>query len=109
MVAFEYHVWQNWRYSNTIGGVHVLVPDELGSEARAIELRCRAGDFAAELERLFGRFERPLCPKCGASDFKRKRSVLQLLASVGFAWFFGAPSPFGYVCVCKNCGAKFGL
>lgn len=109
MVAFEHHVWQNWRYSNAIGGVHVLVPKALGSDAREIERRCRTGDFVAELEALFGKFEKPSCPECGMTNFKKKRTALQLLASAGFAWFFGVPAPIGYTCLCSNCGAKFPL
>lgn len=106
LVAFEFHVWQNWLYSNAIGGVHVLVPQELNADARAVEGRCRIGDFAADLEIMFGKLDRLHCPKCGSDNFKRKRTVLQLLASAGFAWFFSAPPPIGYICHCKACGAK---
>lgn len=57
VVAFDQHAWTNYSIAWAIGGVRVLVVEGELEQARAIERRCRAGDYKAALDAAFGSAE----------------------------------------------------
>lgn len=60
----EHTINMDWLYSNTLGGVRLLVLESDLEEARTL----LAQDFSKELQQQFGLSEN--CPNCGSSDIQ---------------------------------------
>lgn len=108
VVAHEHHVWANWPYAMALGGVKVQVPPSELERALAVERRCRAGDYRAELEAEFGQLDGDSCPRCGARQVTSRRSMPQLALLIASAWFAGLIFPLrSSVHRCGSCRAKW--
>jgi hypothetical protein len=107
-VAHEHHVGTYWTYSTALGGAKVQVPFDRLADARSIEHLTRAGEFRALLQEEFGNLDDPHCPVCGSTVFDRRRPhYAAALAIFGLFLLGGLLPAWGWVCTCKNCGAKF--
>ena len=107
-VAHEHHVWANWPYAMALGGVKVQVPQSETERALAVERRCRAGDYRAELEAEFGQLDSSRCPHCGAPEVASRRSLPQLAALIASAVLAGLIFPLrSTVHRCGSCRAKW--
>lgn len=75
----------DWPYSNALGGVRLLVPENCAEEAKALLVQ----DFSQELEQQFGASES--CPNCGSMDIQPytegKRPVYVVFLLLGFPLF----------------------
>lgn len=106
-LADEHIVSMHWMYSNAIGGVKVLVPQERLDEARTV-LASRAEDVDPPLisdDGASGETARDTCLRCGASDFG---SRLSFSAIAAVSWLaigvpLGFPKRRRY---CRQCGAS---
>jgi len=78
-VAHEHHVWAMWPYALALGGVKVQVPQSELANAMAVEERCRAGDYRAELETELGPFDAATCPQCGSAHVTSRRPILPIV------------------------------
>lgn len=100
----EHHVWAAWPYSQTLGGVRLLVPAPHADQARAVLARLRSGEFERALEEQQG-VSADGCPVCGSTDLRFTRSfpsTLLLLATLGLASIIFPPRIDGRKC--NNCG-----
>jgi hypothetical protein len=81
----EHTINMDWLYSNALGGVRLLVPENYAEEAKAL----LAQDFSQELEQQFGASES--CPKCGSTDIQPytegKRPAYLVFLLLGFPLF----------------------
>lgn len=110
MIIYEHHIGACWPLSTALGGVKVQVPRQLESDAHTIELRCRNGLFAAELQAELGDLDDIRCPVCGATHFSKRRPLPQLFVCVILTLFFGAAAPpWSWIRYCESCGTKFKL
>jgi hypothetical protein len=108
MVAHENHVGMNWLWSTGLGGAKVQVPGSWADEARAVERRCRDGDFTAELKSELGDLDDRLCPACGSNRYWKRRPIVQAVFCIVLMFGFGKPiPPWSWVRFCENCGAKW--
>lgn len=53
-IQYESHVGMNWLVSIALGGVRLQVLDAQVADALRVMQRCRAGEFQAELQEMFG-------------------------------------------------------
>jgi hypothetical protein len=84
-VAHEHHIWAMWPYGLALGGVKVQVPAAEEDKARAVEARCRAGDYQAELETEMGPLDAAQCPRCGSAHIADSRPVPMMMMLIA-AW-----------------------
>ncbi|EKU39476.1 MULTISPECIES: DUF2007 domain-containing protein [Acinetobacter] len=61
----EHTINMDWFYSNALGGVRLLVPQNYVDEAKSLLEK----DFSNELEQEFGE-NKECCPNCGAQDIE---------------------------------------
>lgn len=61
----EHTINMDWFYSNALGGVRLLVPENYVDEANSFLEK----DFSDELEQKFGE-SKECCPECGSLDIK---------------------------------------
>jgi hypothetical protein len=102
-LADEHLVTMNWTYSNAVGGVKILVPEEQLEEARAL----LDTDAAVEAIASAGPADAPpaagdVCRHCGSDRFDSRIPRLNLLG-----WFvFGFPVGWSRRArYCHDCGA----
>jgi len=108
VVAHENHVWASWPHATALGGVKVQVLEAMREEARAVEDRVRAGEYRAELAAHFGGLEEPRCPRCGAGDPRRRRSLPRVAVLLALFAVGGAIFPLrASLCRCTACGATW--
>lgn len=106
-VAHEFHVGNNWLYSDALGGAKVQVPDAMGETARRIASDCRRGVFHEMLRETLGDLDDPKCPVCGREDIRRGSSPLPMLI-VFFALLPLMLVPaWDWIWHCRRCGAGF--
>ncbi|HFE9766708.1 DUF2007 domain-containing protein [Acinetobacter baumannii] len=94
----EHTINMDWFYSNALGGVRLLVPENYVDEAKLFLEK----DFSDELEQKFGE-NKEYCPECGSLDIevntKGKKSAFLVFM------FFGLPLfSFKNGSKCKRCG-----
>lgn len=87
-IANEHTISINWLYSNALGGVQVLVPEDRAEEARRLLAEEPLGELPPDYE------DPILCPKCGSYDTEpvtvRKVHVwIPLLLSAAVFFLFG--------------------
>ena len=58
-IQFENHVGVNWLTALALGGMRLQVLDEQVADALSVVERCRAGEFSAELQEMFGDLDEP--------------------------------------------------
>jgi hypothetical protein len=99
----EHLVSMNWAYSNAVGGVQVVVPEERLEEARTL----LDTDAAVAAIAIGGPADAPpapddVCPHCGSDRFDSRIPRLNLLS-----WFvFGFPAGWTRrTRHCRDCGA----
>ena len=61
----EHTINMDWFYSNALGGVRLLVPENYVDEAKSFLEK----DFSDELEQKFGE-SKECCPECGSLDIE---------------------------------------
>ncbi len=61
----EHTINMDWLYSNALGGVRLLVPENYVEEANSFLEK----DFSDELEQKFGE-SKECCPECGSLDIE---------------------------------------
>ncbi|MBN6494778.1 DUF2007 domain-containing protein [Acinetobacter pittii] len=61
----EHTINMDWLYSNALGGVRLLVPENYVDEANSFLEK----DFSDELEQKFGE-SKECCPECGSLDIE---------------------------------------
>jgi hypothetical protein len=108
-VAHEFHVWNVWPISTALGGVKVQVSAEQLSDARSIRSRSERGEFRAILQSEWDDLDDPHCPVCGSTNYWKRRSHLRAVFAILVSIFVALLPPKGWVCFCRNCGAKFKL
>ena len=87
----------DWFYSNALGGVRLLVPENYVDEAKLFLEK----DFSDELEQKFGE-NKEYCPECGSLDIEVNTKGKNLPFSV---YVFGLPLfSFKNGSKCKRCG-----
>jgi len=89
-IANEHTISINWLYSNALGGVQVLVPEDRAEDARRVLNENPAPDLPPE-------FEDPIpCPQCGSFDTEpatvRKVHVWIPLALSALVFFLFGPA-----------------
>ena len=76
----------DWFYSNALGGVRLLVPENYVDEAKSFLEK----DFSDELEQKFGE-SKECCPECGSLDIevnnKGKKSAFLAFMFLGLPLF----------------------
>lgn len=103
-IADEHVVSMAWMYSNAVGGVKVLVPEDRAEEAASL-LNSGVSIVDRTPPKKTADHWDDMCPSCGSTEFESR------LPGKGFAvlsWLLlGAPlgSPFRRR-YCKRCGAR---
>ena len=106
-VAFQFHIGNNWWYSQALGGVRVQVPRSWLKEALHVEKDCRAGVFTAELRQEFGDIDDVQCPNCGSESFSKRRPIPSVILSL-VTLLVTVPIPAtGWVCRCRRCRTRW--
>jgi len=94
----EHTINMDWFYSNALGGVRLLVPENYVDEAKSFLEK----DFSDELEQKFGE-SKECCPECGSLDIevntKGKKSAFLAFMFFGLTLF-----SFKNGNRCKRCG-----
>lgn len=97
----EHMVNTDWLYSNALGGVKLLVPEQFKKDA----LYLISHDFSQDVDSEF-ELNTPKCPKCNSDEIepftKGKRSAFFMTLILGFPI---AKHEHGYKC--KNCHEFF--
>ncbi len=82
----EHTINMDWFYSNALGGVRLLVPENYVDEAKSFLEK----DFSDELEQKFGE-SKECCPECGSLDIevnnKGKKSAFLAFMFLGLPLF----------------------
>lgn len=106
VVANEHHVWANWRLSQALGGVRVLVPAAQLEQAAAV-LRARdCGAYEDALCQAFGDAP-PGCRSCGGRELTYVRDPVARSVAFVMTLVFGvsfAPAIIGTTC--RACGTR---
>lgn len=94
----EHTINMDWFYSNALGGVKVLVPEDCAEDAKSILEQ----DYSAEVDEKFS-LEKEVCPSCGSTNIipytEGKKTAFAFLIVVGI--------PVGKVrhgLKCQDCG-----
>jgi len=94
-IADEHTINMYWLYSNAIGGVRVLVPNEYAVEAKELI----SNDFSDDLEEV----NEDICPKCGSKNIIAytvgKKPAFLVFILLGFPLFF-----YKHGIKCNDCG-----
>ena len=94
----EHTINTNWLFSNAIGGVRVMVPENYAQKALSI----LESDFSSDLTSEFGD-EEDKCPFCGSTDLKPhtkgKKPAFLVFLLIGFPLFF-----YQHGLMCNECG-----
>jgi hypothetical protein len=107
-VAHEHHIGNNWPWSTALGWTKVQVLPEQLDEAHSVGRLVRGGEFHALLQAEFGELGDTHCPVCGKTDYSNRRPVLPTIIAILSTFLLGVLIPaWGWVCSCRNCGAKF--
>jgi predicted RNA-binding Zn-ribbon protein involved in translation (DUF1610 family) len=107
-VAHEHHVWAMWPYGLALGGVKVQVPQSESANARAVEQRCRAGAYQAELETEQGPFDVASCPQCGSARVTSRRPILPIILLIAACLYAEVIFPLrASAHRCTDCGWKW--
>jgi hypothetical protein len=107
-VAHEHHIWVNWPYSLALGGVKVQVPRSEWENAVAVERRCRAGEYRAELAAEFGETDGAHCSNCGLIDVSSRCSLPRLALLIALYFLAGAIFPLrSSVHQRRSCGTSW--
>lgn len=104
ILADDHIVSMHWMYSNAIGGVKVLVPEERFDEARNL-LESRAEGIDPPMMSDGGGVSGETCLRCGASDFGSRLSfsAIATLSWLALGIPLGFPKRRRY---CRQCGAS---
>jgi hypothetical protein len=103
-LADEHLVSMNWAYSNAVGGVKVLVPDDQLEEAKALLASGAVVLDAPSAENKATGTGPDTCRRCGGREFESRLSGRRFAI---WSWLaFGAPlgSPHRQR-FCRHCGA----
>jgi hypothetical protein len=107
-VASEMHVANKWYLAHALGGVRVQVSSDEIELAREVEQACRDGVFHRLLREEIGDLDDPECPRCGGTEFRKRRpfprAALAIAASLTFAVVI---PPAGWILSCEACGRSF--
>lgn len=83
----EHTINMDWLYSNALGGVRLLVPQEYLSVAQSI----LAQDFSQDVDQILGS-EQISCPQCGSTEVEPytqgKKPAYLVFLLIGFPLFF---------------------
>ncbi|QNH51677.1 DUF2007 domain-containing protein [Acinetobacter venetianus] len=83
----EHTINMDWLYSNALGGVRLLVPQEHLSVAQSI----LAQDFSQDVDQILGS-EQISCPRCGSTEVEPytqgKKPAYLVFLLIGFPLFF---------------------
>lgn len=107
VVSHQYHVYQNWPWSQALGGAKVQVPTSAKDAAIAVWNRCVAGEFEAELVVFFGSIDILACPNCGSRNFRRRPTVAWIVFALMFLAFPIIFPPPRSVCRCLVCRTRW--
>jgi hypothetical protein len=100
-IANEHVVSVNWMYSNLVGGVQALVPDDRVDEARSLLDTHAVLDEAPE--HVPAGADADTCVRCGSEEYD---SIVPFKGFVVLSWFF-LGFPLGWPRrrrVCRQCG-----
>jgi hypothetical protein len=108
VVAYEFHIGNNWLWSTALGGVRVQVPNDFAEAAFDVKSLCRTGKYRDDLIEEFGDIDDPHCPHCGSQNYWKRRPISVMIFFAVLLPLGGFPA-WGWVCFCRNCGTKFEL
>jgi hypothetical protein len=84
VVAYEFHIGNNWLWSTALGGVRVQVPNDFAEAAFDVKSLCRTGKYRADLIEEFGDIDDPHCPHCGSQNYWKRRPLSVMIFSPSF-------------------------
>ncbi len=102
-IADEHVVSNNWLYSNLVGGVKVIVPEDRVEEARSVLDMAAVPDHSTENVAAKADADADRCPRCGSNEYD---SIVRAKGVVILSWFF-LGFPIGWPRrrrVCRHCG-----
>ncbi len=97
-ITDEYTINMQWLYSNALGGVRLLVPEEYAVEAKELISQ----DFSENVNQATEAVE-TTCPSCGSTDIEAytigKKPAFLVFLLLGFPLFF-----YNHAIKCNSCG-----
>ncbi len=106
-IADEHLVSMDWTYSNAIGGVKVLVPEDRSDEAR--ELLASGAEAIEEpfTDNNTDKVDLDTCRRCGGCVFTSRPAAgwFAMLSWLTFGFPLGSPKRHRY---CRECGEPAG-
>jgi hypothetical protein len=100
--ADEHVVSVNWLYSNLVGGVKAIVPEDRAEEARSVLDMAAVAD--RPMENIPASADADSCPQCGSDEYD---SIVRAKGLVILSWFL-LGFPIGWPRrrrVCRRCGS----
>lgn len=106
-LADEHVVSMTWTYSNAVGGVKVLVPEDQFDEARSVleeDAVALEGETADSTPGAADAVSGDTCARCGSNDFESRLPAkrLAILSWLTIGVPLGSPLRRRY---CRQCGA----
>jgi hypothetical protein len=98
VVAYDFHIGNNWLWSTALGGVRVQVPHDFADAAFDVKSLCRNGEISRRPDRRIWRHRRPALPALRIAelleatphlrrDFFRRPFAARRLPGVGLGLF----------------------
>ena len=107
-IAHEHHIWANWVFSHTLGGVKVQVTSDNLENAKKILESLETGEYEKALKEEVPDVQDNICPRCGSRQFKSRFPIdliILVILTLGLLGVIFPPRKENHTCL--KCGQKW--